>query len=336
MADEFTAEGTLANVLSGVQNRSRLTPPDRKAYDPSTAEISILNQLSGPGASQLVGFLGGARADRQAASDQYDTSLAAVNNRAAVLAQQDDATKRRGQNVNLTVAGTQNPDSAAAFTLMREQISPNARGLMDQMAITRGQYRQAQVEETRAQAAERLANAADGGNGSSRRDPTLVTNGQILQMDRAASAAANAAYNRIVNAGRTGNSMTLVNGLSVPLGGTAPISPEVIARAEAARVATLESERARQRGLLNRSTPQSTPQPAQQGATPAAPAVVAPTAPVAQPAAPAAAAPTVVTPEARTRAQAQATAAGGTLQVNPTSGAMRIKLPNGTFQPVGQ
>ncbi|NBR15960.1 MAG: hypothetical protein EBU01_15495, partial [Crocinitomicaceae bacterium] len=96
MADEFTAEGTLANVLSGVQNRSRLTSPDRKAYDPSTAEISILNQLGGPGASQLVGFLGGARADRQAASDQYDTSLAAVNNRAAILAQQDDATKRRG------------------------------------------------------------------------------------------------------------------------------------------------------------------------------------------------------------------------------------------------
>lgn len=265
--------------LSGLQvgqanRRNRLTAPDRRAYDPSAAEISLLSQMTQPGASQLVGFLGGARADRQMAADQYDNNLSRINVVEQQLAQQAarDAEVQSQRRLVSSLVNA-NPESAPAYPLVNALTDAPGRELLGNISTARLAGREADALATSARGINALQDAgftqpanaevsrlgqvrapfrntgvSSGGSASTAssepdfRQINAVT-GRLETAQRAAVTQASRVL--LERFGINPNARDIVPGVTSTVPGRAPLTPEQAAEANALRQQLIAESRAR-------------------------------------------------------------------------------------------
>jgi hypothetical protein len=159
MSDDFP---DLMGLGTGVNTRSayRIPIPDVRAYQPSNFEVALANRLGGSDPNMLVGYRLGAYGDRIAAQADYSEWLGEAMRRQQRIAEMMDATERRGQDTAVTRTALQHPTFASLFNLSRAQITPDGIGQMDALPPIEQRQREANVENTLAQAAQRRAEAA--------------------------------------------------------------------------------------------------------------------------------------------------------------------------------
>jgi hypothetical protein len=111
----------------------------------------------------LVGYRLGALGDRLAAQNTYIDFLREAMQRQQQVAAMADATARRGQDAQVTRVALQNPTYASLFNLSRQQVTPEGLATMGQLPGLDVRRREADIENTLAQAAQRRADAANAG-----------------------------------------------------------------------------------------------------------------------------------------------------------------------------
>lgn len=275
--EENTVTGAAIN--NPLRRMTRLTQPRRDAYGPSAAELGLLATLDRQGAPQMLGLIAGAGAERIRATNAYEDALGDVNAQQGVLAEMANATERRGQDVRLVTTAMQTPNAASAFPMVTTLASPDGRNFLTELSNAELALRKSQAEENLAQA-ERARRA--GSSGTDDALPPAQVRGVFSDADRAGTAAANA-YLRSI---RAPNTFTIgTGGTVIPAPGTAPLTPEQRAEAEA-RFRTARQERLnilsaadpRLGAVITRGTgaPAQAPTPAPQ----AAPAPTTTTAPL--------------------------------------------------------
>jgi hypothetical protein len=144
--------------------------PDYRAFQPSSLEITLGNRIGGNDPNMLVGYRLGALGDRLAAQDAYADFLREAMQRQQQVAAMADATARRGQDAQVARVALQNPTYASLFNLSRQQITPEGLATMGQLPGLDVRRREADVENTLAQAAQRRAAAANAGRGDADRN----------------------------------------------------------------------------------------------------------------------------------------------------------------------
>lgn len=108
----------------------RLTPPDRRAYDPTHLEIAYAQALSHPNQTNPGAFLGSmfeAQTNAQNAETNYNRQLGAVNAQQYNLALQRMAQDQREKEMELTGRLAEHPRHAGMFTHGYNLIRPEQR-----------------------------------------------------------------------------------------------------------------------------------------------------------------------------------------------------------------
>lgn len=164
MYDDDDANANVVPVTgTGPRTAYRIPMPDYRIFQPSGLEITLGNRIGGNDPNMLVGYRLGALGDRLAAQDAYADFLREAMQRQQQVAAMADATVRRGQDAQVTRVALQNPTYASLFNLSRQQITPEGLATMGQLPGLDVRRREADVENTLAQAAQRRAEAANAG-----------------------------------------------------------------------------------------------------------------------------------------------------------------------------
>jgi hypothetical protein len=165
MYEDDDANAAVAPVTgTGPRYAYRIPIPDHRAFQPSSLEITLGNRLGGGDPNMLVGYRLGALGDRIAAQNDYRTFLQEAMERQQQVAAMADATARRGQDAQITRTALQQPTYASLFDLSRQQITPEGLATMGQLPGLDVRRREADIENTLAQAAQRRASGANAGS----------------------------------------------------------------------------------------------------------------------------------------------------------------------------
>lgn len=231
------------SVESPLRRISRLTAPRRDAFGPSGAEISALALLNQQGGPQMLGYLAGLNADRLRAQDAFEQNLAEVNAQQSDLARMSDRTARRDQDFSLVRTALNTPNAASAFPSVMAMASPDGQSVLRAFSETTLDGRRADAGLTRA----RTVDALRGPSAAAPVGERTLTPPQLLALRDRVERAGDAAMREVLVTSRQPNTFTLVNGQAMALPGTAPLTPEQVAAANAAR----DAARARVRAELS-------------------------------------------------------------------------------------
>lgn len=272
----------------------RLHAPQYQAFDPSGLELAFAQQMTQPGASQLVGYLAGAGLDRQAGSQDYRLALGESNRQAMAAG---DAAERAADLRNrraLVGRMLEHPDAAAVFGLSNAEIDPRMGNLAIDFALNRGDIQRSTALRNNAAAAndlslagvdpapgvsfgpsglpnaprvqgvsrpERVAMINENGDGTGN-SASLALRQQNTELRMHNMAMTEANRRVMLSARQHGLSgFRLEGGQFVGLGGE-PLSPEMNARLEALRQQTYQEVLKELRGATS-NRPAAAPSPTQ-------------------------------------------------------------------------
>lgn len=134
----------------------RLTPPQVKAYDPSSVEAFYAQRIGLPGIEygSVAPYMQQARLDRLDAAEDYNTNLAAVNAQQYDLGLRRMASEREKEMIGLNKTALEHPNQAATFAYSSQLIRPGAAQHASNLAV-------AGLDKTRSEAFENYGQGAN-------------------------------------------------------------------------------------------------------------------------------------------------------------------------------